>query len=260
VVQVDSVEDLTGLRAVGRVVALALAAMRQAVAPGISTLELDALAAAVFTAQGARSAPRLIYDFPAATCVSVNEEAVHGIPSARRLEQGDLVKLDVTAELDGYFADAAVTVLAGQGSSPAKRLLKAAEQSLGQGLRSARAGSRLAALGAAVEQEAERHGCSVLRDLCGHGIGRSIHEEPQVPNYPRWSDETLLVEGTVLTVEPIISLSSRRVVPADDGWTVLTADGSLSAHFEHTVVIQKGAPLILTIEAAESGGLPDPLR
>ena len=243
---IDSEEDLQGLRRAGRVVALAIRAMREAVREGISTEELDAVAARVLREHGARSAPSLVYDFPGTACISVNEEAVHGVPGARRLEKGDLVTLDVTVELDGYFADAAVTVGVPPVSDLARRLMECAESAFQNAARAYRAGERLAVIGGKDEAEVERQGFTVLRDLCGHGIGRSIHESPSVANYYDPRERTRLTEGLVIALEPIISAGGRRTRTAADGWTLTSSDGSLTAHHEHTLVVTKGRPILLT--------------
>ena len=238
------VVDLDGLRATGRVVADSLAAMRAAVRPGVTTAELDAVAAGVFAAAGARSGPQLDYDFPGVTCISVNDEAVHGIPGRRRLKAGDLVKLDVTAELDGFYADACRTVAVGKVRPRERRLVAAAQSALRHGLEAATAGANVGAIGAAVEAEVTKRGFSVCAELTGHGIGRRIHEPPSVPNVA--GGGPLLTDGLVLTVEPIIAAGAGDVHMAPDGWTIRTDDGSPSAHAEHTVVITHGAPLVLT--------------
>jgi methionyl aminopeptidase len=244
---IESEKDLAGLRAAGKVVAEALAAMRAAVRPGVTTRELDEVGARVFARHGARSAPQLAYDFPGVNCISVNDEAVHGVPSDRALAEGDLVKLDVTAELDGYMADAAVTVPVGTVTDDAARLIDAAERALTRAIGVARAGARLNEIGRAVQSEVHQAGFFVLPQLGGHGIGRTIHEPPSVPNHYVASDETVLTEGLVITIEPIISATTSRVVgPGNDGWTIATADHGLSAHVEHTVVITRGAPVVLT--------------
>jgi methionyl aminopeptidase len=244
---IDDDHDLEALRAAGRVVRLALEAMSAAVAPGISTARLDAIAGEIFRAHGARSAPRLVYDFPGETCISVNDEIVHGIPSARRiLADGDLVKLDVTAELDGYMADAAVTRAVGRVPARTRRLMDCAETAFRRALREVRPGRRVCDVGGAVEAEVHKRGFSVVRQLTGHGIGRTIHEDPMVPN---WFDPTArawITEGLVITVEPIIAMGSGDSYEDRDGWTIRTADGSPSAHFEHTLVVTKGEPLLLT--------------
>ena len=238
--------ELKALQAVGRVVADALRAMRRAVRPGVTTLELDAVAAGVFARAGARSGPQLDYDFPGVTCISVNDEAVHGIPGPRRLHAGDLVKLDVTAELDGFYADACRTVAVGTPKPAAARLVSTAEGALKRGLAVARAGAPLNAIGGAVEEAVVARGAAVCGELSGHGIGRRIHEAPDVPNLFVPGLDEPLTEGLVITVEPIIAAGTGEIVEGGDGWTYRTADGSLSAHAEHTVVITAGAPLVLT--------------
>jgi methionyl aminopeptidase len=246
---IDSDKDLEGLRRIGRIVRLALEAMKKRVGAGITTGELDEIGAEVLARHGARSAPRLVYDFPRSICISVNDEAVHGIPGDRVLAPGDLVKLDTTAEKDGYMADAAITVAVTPSAAPARRLAACAQAAFFQAMKAARAGNRVNDIGRAVEAEVKRHGFSVLRDLSGHGIGRSIHEEPSVPNYYDPYSRQILTEGLVLAVEPIIAAGARRTVTDRDGWTVRTSDGSLAAHFEHTIVITRGRPMLLTAAA-----------
>ncbi len=244
---IETEQDLLGMRAAGAVVRDALAAMRAAVAAGVTTAELDAVADRVFQAAGARSAPQLVYEFPGATCISVNDEIVHGIPSRkRRLAEGDLVKLDVTAELNGYMADAAITVGVGRMSETAKRLMLCAEQAFKKGLREIRAGRRAIDVGRAVQDEVTRKGYSVVKLLQGHGIGRTIHEEPMIPNWPDPEATGWLTDGLVITLEPIISAGDGEMFESQDGWTIRTRDGSLAAHYEHTMIVTKGAPRLLT--------------
>ena len=244
---IESEQDLRGMKAAGVVVRDALAAMRAAVAAGVTTGDLDAVAGRVFAQSGARSAPQLVYQFPGVTCISVNDEIVHGIPSQkRRLAKGDLVKLDVTAELNGYMADAAITVPVGSVSERARQLMGCAEQAFRRGLREVRAGRRAMDVGRAVEVEVERKGFAVVRSLQGHGIGRTIHEEPMIPNWPDPDARGWLTDGLVITLEPIIAMGSGDMFETNDGWTIRTRDGSLAAHFEHTMVVTKGAPLLLT--------------
>ncbi len=244
---IETEQDLAGMKAVGAVVRDTLAAMRLALAPGVTTAELDAVAKRVFDAAGARSAPQLVYQFPGLTCISVNDEIVHGIPSAsRRLAEGDLVKLDVTAELNGFMADACITVGVGRTSERARQLIACAESALKKGLREVRHGRRAMDVGRVVEDEVNRRGFSVVRMLQGHGIGRTIHEEPMMPNWPDPEARGWLTAGLVVTLEPIIAAGSGDLVEDDDGWTIRTRDGSLAAHFEHTLVVTKGAPLLLT--------------
>ncbi len=243
---IDTPEELEALKAVGRVVALALRAMRREVRPGVTTAELDAVGGTVFRSYGARSGPQLDYGFPGINCISVNDEAVHGIPGRRRLREGDLVKLDVTAELDGFYADACVSVPVGRARMQAAALVATAKQALNAGIDLATAGAPVNAIGRVVEDTVKAAGKSVCMPLTGHGIGRRIHEDPEVPNFFAPSLTQPLTEGLVLTIEPIIAAGSGEVYEANDGWTVVTADGTLSAHMEHTLVITDGKPLILT--------------
>jgi methionyl aminopeptidase len=244
-VSIDHPDELKGLQAAGRAVAEALRAMAARVRPGVTTAELDAVAAGVFKRHGARSAPQLAYDFPGVTCISVDDEAVHGIPGPRRLKPGELVKLDVTAELDGYYADACVSVPVGAVAPRTQRLVAAARSGLRAGMKAAVAGAQTGDIGAAVQAEVERRGFSVCHELTGHGIGRTIHEPPTVANVAGGDER--LTDGLVLTVEPIIAAGEGEVHVAPDRWTVCTDDGSVSAHVEHTIVVRDGAPpLILT--------------
>jgi methionyl aminopeptidase len=245
-VSIETPEELEGLRASGRVVAEALRTMRRAVRPGVTTGELDAIAARIFRRAGARSAPHLTYGFPGATCISVNDEAVHGIPGARRLREGDLVKLDVAAELDGFYADACVSVGVGRARPATNRLAAAARHALARALDAARAGAPQSVIGAAIEREAGARGYAVCAELMGHGIGRRLHEAPDVPSFHDPALTESLTDGLVLTIEPIVSDGSGAVRQGRDGWTVCTADGALSAHEEHTIVITRDAPLVLT--------------
>ena len=244
---IDDERDLVALRATGRIVRAALEAMRDAVAPGVTTAELDAIGARVMREHGARSAPQLVYRFPGVNCISVNDEVVHGIPSdRRRLAEGDLVKLDVTFEKDGYMADAAITVPVGRVSARARALAGCAEKAFECALREARPGRSVRAIGVAVEREVRRHGFSVVQALQGHGIGRTIHEEPMVPNWDDPAAVAVLTEGLVITVEPIIAMGTGDAFEDLDGWTIRTADGSLAAHHEHTIVVTKDGPVVLT--------------
>lgn len=243
---IETEQDLAGLRRAGRVTRLALQAMRAALRPGATTAELDRAAAAVLRAHGARAAPRMVYGFPGTALISVNDEAVHGIPGRRRLRGGDVVKLDMTVELDGYFADAARTVSVPPARPEGRRVAACARSAFRRALRVARAGSRTRDVGAAVETEVRRWGYRVLRELNGHGIGRTIHESPTVPNYDDPGCNDRLTEGMVITIEPLVSTGSRYVREDRDGWTVRTVDGALCAHHEHTLVITRGRPVLLT--------------
>jgi methionyl aminopeptidase len=243
---INGPDELEGMRAAGAVVRLMLEAMKDEVRPGITTSELDEVGASVMRQQGAQSAPALVYGFPGVSCISLNDEAVHGIPGPRALREGDLVKLDVTIEKDGFMADAAVSVPVGEVTEERQNLIACAERAFAKAMLVARAGFRVWEIGRAVEREVRRSGFSVIRELAGHGIGRTIHEAPRVPNYPDTRDNQVLTEGLVITVEPIIAAGSGRVFVAPDKWTMITADHRPSAHYEHTLVITKGAPMLLT--------------
>ena len=243
---IESEKDLAGLRRAGRVVALALREMKGSLEPGITTGELDEVGARIFERHGARSAPNLVYGFPGVNLISVNDEAVHGIPRDRRIEPGDLVKIDVTAELDGYIADAAVTVALPPSSPVHERLRDCAESAFGRAVSVARAGRSISKIGRAIETEVRKRGFTVLPELQSHGVGATIHEPPSIPNYYDRRITTPLTKGLVITIEPIISSGSSRTVTADDGWTIKTADGSPAAHYEHTLVVTKGSPIVLT--------------
>jgi methionyl aminopeptidase len=243
---VSTPEELRALQAAGRVVADTIRAMRRAVAPGVSTAELDAIAERVFDRAGARSGPQLDYGFPGVTCISVNDEAVHGIPGRRRLRAGDLVSLDVTAELDGFYADACRTVFVGKPRPRAIRLVRTAERALVNALAAARSGAPLSTIGGTVQRTVEDAGFAVCDGLSGHGIGRRIHEEPEVANTYQAASSQPLTEGLVITIEPLVAAGGSAVRMSRDGWTVRTADASLSAHAEHTIVVRDGAPLVLT--------------
>ena len=266
--------QLEKLRAIGKIVRRALDTVAAAVRPGITTAELDAIGARVLAEHGAESAPPKVYGFPGALCISVNDEAIHGVPGPRTIRAGDLVKLDLVAEKDGYFADAAVTIAGGEAGETARALARCAESAFHLAAREARAGNRVCEIGRAVEREARRCGFRVMRELCGHGVGGTIHEPPSVPNFydPRF--RARLTEGLVITVEPIIAAGagdggaggrhfpSGAAIAADeadgtgetwcsgklqsDKWTIRTSDGSLSAHYEHTLVVTQGAPILLT--------------
>jgi methionyl aminopeptidase len=243
---VETTQDFERLQAIGRIVALVLKALTEKVRPGITTAELDEAGARLLASHGAQAAPPIVYGFPGALCISVNDEAIHGIPGTRTVQAGDLVKLDLVAEKDGYFADAAVTVPVPPVTTLAMRLTACAKQAFQNAMDVARAGRRVHDIGRAVEQHVRRNGFRVIRELAGHGVGRTIHEPPCVPNYPDRRATDLLTQGLVITVEPIIAAGSGRVVLEDDGWTVRTGDGSFSAHYEHTIVIGRGRPILLT--------------
>lgn len=238
--------ELAALRAAGAIVRRMLDAMKLAVRPGVTTAELDEAGAQVMREHGARSAPQMVYKFPGVSCISLNDEAVHGIPGNRAVQEGDLLKLDVTIEKDGFMADAAETVAVGEVSEESRRLMQCAQAAFEKAMLVARAGFRVSEIGRVVEREVRRNGFSVIRDLGGHGIGRTIHEDPRVPNFADPAATQILTEGLVITVEPIIAAGSGRAFIAKDGWTVCTADHRPSAHYEHTLVITKAEPMLLT--------------
>jgi methionyl aminopeptidase len=239
-------EQLEKLKHCGRIVAKALRAMAAAVCPGVTTAELATIGSKVLAEHGARSSPPLVYGFPGDVCISVNDEVVHGIPDGRMLRAGDLVKLDLTAEKDGYHTDSAMTVQVAPVSTTASNLTRCAERAFRQSLTAARAGNSVREIGRAVEREVRRRGFYVIRELGGHGIGRTIHEPPSVPNFADASNHARLTEGLVLTIEPIIAAGTSQVVLDADKWTFRTIDGSLAAHYEHTLVITSGEPIVLT--------------
>jgi methionyl aminopeptidase len=246
-VSIETPEELEALRRVGSIVRQMLEAMKLAVAPGISTGELDDIGAKVARSQGAQSAPMLVYKFPGFNCISLNEEAVHGIPlKTRKVKSGDIVKLDVTIELDGFMADAAESVICGEGLAESHQLIACARQAFQEAMEVATAGKMVRDIGRKVNTAVRRQGFSVIHELTGHGIGRSIHEPPTVANYSDPMQRSVLTEGLVLTVEPIIAAGKGRSVTEDDSWTIRTADRSLSAHYEHTLVITRGEPILLT--------------
>jgi methionyl aminopeptidase len=246
---VSSTVDIAGLQRVGQLVARTIAHMRASVRPGITTAELDLVGERFARAEGARSVPKLAYDFPGFNCLSVNDEIVHGVPGARVLAEGDVVKLDVTLELDGYMADSAVTVVIPPVSREARQLQRAARIAFNHGIAVARAGQSLREVGRAVEAAAKREGAVVVRELTGHGIGRRIHEPPSVPNWADPEARTVLTEGLVIALEPMLTSVPVRVVEEADGWTLRTHNRVLAVHHEHTILIRRGAPLVLTLAA-----------
>jgi len=247
---ISSKSDLAGLERVGALVALALREMERAARPGLSTEQLDNVGKVFLRRFGARSAPQLSYGFPGFTCISVNEEIVHGVPGARVLLPGDVVKIDVTAELDGFVADAALTLVLPPASAEARKLRRCAQRAFSRAMEVARAGFPIREIGRVVEQEVRRHHFAVVREMCGHGVGRSIHEHPSVPNYDSVLTRGMLANGMVLAIEPIISSQPATVVEEPDGWTLRTHNRCLAAHYEHTVVIRDGEPLLVTLPPA----------
>jgi methionyl aminopeptidase len=252
-----SPEEVVRLRAACRVVAEVLAELDAAVRPGITTLDLDRLAEAGARRRGAEPAFKGYHGYPASLCASVNEEVVHGIPSAARvLRHGDIIGLDFGVVLDGFYGDAAITVAVGEVSDEARGLLQITRAALVAAVGQARADQRVGDLGAAVQRCVEPLGYSVVRDFVGHGIGRRLHEPPQIPNFGTPGTGPRLRVGMALAIEPMINLGRCEVDTRDDGWTAFTVDGRLSAHFEHTVVITENGPEILTLAPGASSAPP----
>ena len=244
---IKSSREIEQLRKPSAIVAEVLQRLRKAVVPGVTTRELDQITEDVILARGAIPAFKGYRGYPASLCASINEQVVHGIPNQRRLEQGDIVSLDVGASLNGYFGDAAVTLPVGTVDPEAERLLKVTEQALTLGIEQARKGNRLFDISFAVQSWVESHGFSVVRDFVGHGIGNSLHEEPQIPNFGAPHQGPRLEEGMVFALEPMVNEGTYEVKILSDGWTVVTADRKRSAHFEHTIAVTDSDPEILTL-------------
>jgi methionyl aminopeptidase len=221
--------------------------LKKVVAPGITTKELDQISEKIILSRGALPAFKGYRGFPASLCVSINEEVVHGIPGQRKLKEGDIVSLDAGVNLNGYFGDGAITLPVGEVSREAKRLLEVTEKALYIGIEKARAGNRLFDISYAIQSWVESRGFSVVRDFVGHGIGRDLHEEPQIPNFGSPHQGPRLEKGMVFALEPMVNEGTYEVKVLSDGWTVVTADGKRSAHFEHTIAITDGGAEILSI-------------
>jgi methionyl aminopeptidase len=239
--------EIEKLRRVNQLVAEILAELRGTVEPGVTTEQIDDLAERRVREAGAVPAFKGYHGYPATVCASVNEQVVHGIPSKRPLADGDVLSIDMGAQLDGFFGDCAVTVPVGRVSPEAASLLKVTEEALFHGIDAVKPGARVSDIGAAVQRHVERYGFSVVREFVGHGIGTSLHEEPQIANYGPGGRGPRLAEGMVLAIEPMVNLGKAAVKVLGDGWTAVTRDGSLSAHFEHTVVVTAGGCEILTM-------------
>jgi len=235
------------MREAGRITALALKAVGDHIHPGVSTLELDEIAERTIRNHGGTPAFKGYHGFPASICTSINEEVVHGIPSGRRLKAGDIVSVDIGTILTGYYADSAMTFAVGKISEQAELLMNATKASLEAGIAMARVGAKLSDISAEIQRVAEAEGFGVVREYVGHGIGRAMHEEPQVPNFGVPGQGQTLKEGMVLALEPMINAGGYEVESMTDGWTVVTKDRSLSAHFEHTVAIREDGPIVLTL-------------
>jgi methionyl aminopeptidase len=243
-----SASEIEKMRRSGRIVRQVLDSVKEAVAPGITTMDLERVAEQKIRDLGAKPAFKGYYDYPCVLCTSVNQEIVHGIPSERRvLKAGDIVSIDTGVVLDGYYGDSAITVAVGEGISPElQKLLDVTRESLFCGIKAARVGNTVGDVGAAVQQVVEANGFSVVREFVGHGIGTKLHEDPQVPNYGIPGHGPKLRDGMVLAIEPMVNVGRPETRLLDDKWTAVTEDGSLSAHFEHCVAVTRNGPVILT--------------
>lgn len=247
---IESEADLIALKKIGRIVANCLQAMGKALEPGMTTLELDGIGAKYLELHGARSAPQLTYNFPGTTCISVNEEAAHGIPGSKILRASDLVNIDVSAELGGYFADTGGSFIIPPESDLKKNLCLATRRALKLAMKEASAGKLLSGIGRAIESEARRNHLTVIENLGSHGVGRALHEEPKfIPSYFDPKDKRVLKKNQVITIEPFLSTGAREVFDTGDGWTLATHKRHLTAQYEHTLVITDGQPLIMTLPA-----------
>jgi methionyl aminopeptidase len=247
VIILKSRAEIEKMRAACRVVAGALAGLRAKVRPGVSTLELDSFAEEYIKGQGAVPAFKGYLGYPNTLCASINEVVVHGIPSGRTLKEGEIIGLDLGAVVDGWFGDAAITLPVGDVPDELKKLVAVTEAALYKGIEQAVAGNRVSDVSHAVQDYAESNGYSVVRDFVGHGIGRRLHEDPQVPNFGPPGQGPRLKSGTTLAIEPMINMGVYQTVVLDDGWTAVTMDRKASAHFEHTIAVTENGPEILTL-------------
>lgn len=244
---IETEDDVTALKRIGRIVSLVLQEMLDTAEPGMTTRELDSLGERLLERHGARSAPKLTYDFPGSTCISINEEAAHGIPGDRVIRPGDVLNVDVSAELGGYFADTGGTKIVPPTNPRKTRLCHATRTALEQAMKHARAGQPINGIGAAIQRTAKAHGFRIIENLGSHGVGRALHEEPDhIAGYFDPTDRRILKNGMVITIEPFLSTRSRIVTEASDGWTLIGAHGNLSAQYEHTMIITRGEPIVVT--------------
>ncbi len=247
VIIIKSPREIEQLKRSNAIVAEVFQALKKMIAPDVTTKELDRIAEEIIRSKGALPAFKGYRGFPATVCISINEEVVHGIPSMRKLREGDIVSLDVGTNLDGYFGDAAITLPVGDVDQAAQKLLEVTEKALYIGVEKAKIGNRLYDISYAIQKWVEGHQCSVVRDFVGHGIGRDLHEEPQIPNFGTPHQGPRLEKGMVFALEPMVNEGTHEVRILSDGWTVVTADGKRSAHFEHSIVITEGGAEILSI-------------
>ncbi len=244
---IDNDHDIKGLMKIGQIVTLTMQHMAAAMQPGMTTKALDDIGAAFLAEHSARSAPILTYNFPGHTCISINDEAAHGIPGSRVIEAGDLVNIDVSAELDGYFADTGGSYAVPPVAPESQRLLDTTKRALNAAVEAVRAGEPINVIGKAVESVAKPAGYQIIRELGGHGVGRKLHEAPHaVPHHYVKRNRFRLREGMVMTLEPFLTMGAIHVNTDPDGWTLRTTDGSLAAQYEHTIIITKGRPILVT--------------
>lgn len=245
-IEIKSAREIIYLRKAGKIVAYVLNELKKAVAPGISTQELDKIAEKLIYKKGGKPAFKGYRNYPATICTSVNEQVVHGLPSSYKLRPGDIISIDVGVVFNGYYGDGAITVPVGEIDHEAQRLIKVTETALALGIAQAKKNNRVLDISAAIQQYVEKHGYNVVRDFFGHGIGRNLQEEPIVPNFVDNCPNPILKPGMVLAIEPMVNMGTYEVEIMPDGWTVITKDRKLSAHFEHTVLITEYEPEILT--------------
>ena len=245
---VDSLKDFQSLKAIGRICAETLRKMMGHVRAGMTTRELDEIGRVFLKAEGARSAPQVMYNFPGATCISVSPVIAHGIPNEYILRSGELIHIDISAELGGYYADTGASMLVSKHERSVDKLLSATKATLTKALHAAKAGNLLNGIGRMVEQEARKRGYNVIYDLTGHGIGHKLHEEPsEVLNFFNPHDQRVLSDGLVLAIEPFLTTGIGRVIEEQDGWSLRTVDRTIAAQFEHTIIVTKNEPIILTL-------------
>ncbi|MET0281534.1 MAG: type I methionyl aminopeptidase [Steroidobacteraceae bacterium] len=244
---IETEDDVVALKRIGSIVSYVLQEMLDTAEPGMTTRELDAVGAKLLEQHGARSAPQLTYDFPGATCISINEEAAHGIPGDRVIQPGDMLNVDVSAELGGYFADTGGTKVVPPTNPQKTRLCHATRTALERAMKQARAGRLINGIGNAIQQTARTYGFKVIENLASHGVGRALHEEPaHIHGYFDPADTRMLKAGMVITIEPFLSTRSRVVTETSDGWTLVGVRGNLSAQYEHTMIITRGDPIVVT--------------
>jgi methionyl aminopeptidase len=245
---IDSESDIKHLKTVGHICAMTLQKMMEHAKPGMTTGELDAVGKEFLEKEGAKSAPMTLYQFPGATCISISPVIAHGIPGDHVLREGELINIDVSAEMNGYFGDTGASMVIAKHVPEYEKIIEATKSALEKAVHAARAGQTINSIGKAVQGEAKRHGYDIIYDLTGHGIGRHLHEEPvQVFNYFKSKDRRILEEGLVLAIEPFLTSGKGHVLEEQDGWSLRTTDRTIAAQFEHTIIVTKDEPIILTI-------------